>query len=55
MDASLAVFVFLVVPGTVLLLGGLGVWLQARANRAVQVHVKRLDELNASRPQPTSE
>jgi hypothetical protein len=46
------IFVLGVIPATLILLGVAGVWLQARANRAVQVHVKRLDELNAAAAQP---
>lgn len=42
------IFVLGIIPATLLVLGVAGVWLQARANRAVQVHVKRLDELNAA-------
>jgi hypothetical protein len=46
--SGLDVFVLIVVPGAIVLMCAAGLWLQARANRAVQVHVKRLDELNAA-------
>jgi hypothetical protein len=46
--SGLEVFVLIVVPGAVVLMCAAGLWLQARANRAVKVHVKRLDELNAA-------
>jgi hypothetical protein len=46
------IFVLGIIPTTLILLGVAGAWLQMRANRAVQVHVKRLDELNAAAAQP---
>jgi hypothetical protein len=42
--SSLDIYIFVVVPATLILLGVAGLWLQAQANRRVQKHIDRLME-----------
>lgn len=46
--SGLDVFVLIVVPAIAVVTSCGGLWVQARANRAIQTHVDRLDEINAA-------
>lgn len=46
--SGLAIFVWIIVPVTLLALCGGGLWFQARANRAIQVRVRRLAALDVA-------